>query len=116
MTDQPYMDCTRPITQVRPLRGQVLVELLPAPFQIGSISLPPQTKHRAGAGGALVRAMEKYPLLEGLVRAVNPTPGEKPEIVLGDRILCRFYAGKNLRHAGKEWKLLKLTDLEGVFV
>ena len=50
MTDQPYMDCTRPITQVRPLRGQVLVELLPAPFQIGSISLPPQTKHRAGPG------------------------------------------------------------------
>jgi co-chaperonin GroES (HSP10) len=117
MTDEPYIDCTRPITQIRPKRGQVLVELLPAPFQIGRILLPPQTKHRAGSGGSLVREMEKYPALEGLIRAFGePDPDQPFELVMGDRVLCRFYAGRNLRYRDKEWKLLKSTDIEAKFI
>ena len=117
MTDQPFIDCTRPITQIRPKRGQVLVELFPPPLKIGAFFLPSQTKHRAGAGGTLVREMEKYPALEALVRAFgDPDPAQPFELVLGDRVLVRFYAGKNLRHNGHEWKLLKGTDVEAKFI
>lgn len=116
MTEEIFIDCTLPLTNIKPFKGHVLVELLPSPTQIGSILLPAMTKARAGAGGALVKEMEKYPAQEGLCRAFGePDPEHPYEVLPGDRVLVRFYAGKQLNQPPRKFKLLKGTDIEAVF-
>lgn len=115
--NEPFIDCTVPITNIKPKRGFVLVELLAPPTQIGSVLIPAEVAFRAGAGGSIVREMEKFPAQEALVRKLGEPEENKPfEVGLGDRVMIRYYAGTNMRQPPRRYKLVKGTDIEAVFV
>lgn len=116
MNEVPFLDCTVPITSIRPFRGCVLVELLPPPNMIGYISLPWNIKARAGMG-TVVEETEKFPGQEGIVRALGPEDPQAPfEVGLGDRVVVKHYTGVNMRQSSRSFKLMKGTDIQAVFV
>lgn len=116
MTEAPFLDCTVPITDVKPFKGCVLVELLNPPEAIGYITLPPSIKARASMG-VLVGEMEKYPGQEGLVRKLGPPDPEHPfEVGLGDRVIIKYYSGTNMRQPPRSYKLVKGTDILAVYI
>jgi len=116
MNEAPFLDCTVPITEIRPFAGHVLVELLNPPTAIGYIILPASIKARASMG-VLVGEMEKFPGQEGLVRKLGlPDPEHPYEVGLGDRVIIKYYSGTNMRQPPRSYKLVKGTDILAVFI
>lgn len=116
MNEAPFLDCTVPITDIRPFSGSVLVELLDPPKAVGYITLPATIKARASMG-VLSGEMEKFPGQEGLVRKLGLADPKRPfEIGLGDRVIVKYYGGTNMNQPPKRFKLVKAADILAVFV
>ena len=114
--EPPSIDCTVPLTNIKPKRGQILVELLPSPTKIGMVELPPQIAARAGVGGALVEYMAKFPAQKAIVRKIGETDPKHPyEFVLGDTIAVKYYSGTNVNQPPRKFKMMPGREVLAVF-
>lgn len=91
--------------KIRPLTGQVLVEMLP-PESEGLIELPEQAKRKP---------------LWGIVREIGPWPktknglAELPPFSRGAKVFIQNSIGQQVgRHYGERFKLVKTTEILAV--
>ena len=107
--------------RLRPLTGQVLVEILPAEkLTAGGIEIPqrsrsPEERHEAA------RRPEPPPPVTGIVKAVGPWPKTKqglamlPEFQLGDKVLVGFHAGVQMqRSIGERLRMVRFDQVLAV--
>lgn len=112
----PFLDCTVPITTIKPFRGCALVELLAPPAVVNGVALPEPVGARAGMG-KVVDEGDKFPGQEALVRKLGePDPAHPFEVGLGDRVLVKYYSGVCMTQGQRRFKLLKGTEIQAVFV
>lgn len=96
---------------LRPLRGQCLVEILPD-TATGPIIIPETAEQRDNMG--------KLPPLRAFVRRLGPWPQKKggrcvlPEFTPGDTVIVSQYAGQKLKSLGDKFRLVKVDDVLAV--
>lgn len=93
------------MTDIRPLDNRVVMEQLPPEDKIGNIFIPDTAKEKSLRGRILVCG-------HGLV---NKDGQRLPmEVKQGDVVIYRKYAGQEIKHEGKEYLLVKETDIEAI--
>lgn len=110
------IDCRNfKLTDIRPLTGQVLVELLPPPNQSGPIVLPESFRDNFHKGTAEGPAQP----WEGLVRKLGaPEPKRPFEVVLGDRVIVSHYASEQraITEGRRRFKLVTAANILAKFI
>lgn len=98
------------MSEIRPLRGQVLVRLLPPEWWNPSGLIIPDIAQEDGFG-------EKRRPRKGLVVAIGPWKTTRqglsilPEIKPGEIVICNEYRGVKCRGWGADFRLLKIDDV-----
>lgn len=97
--------------RIRPLTGQILVEVLPPDDKTASGLFLPDVAHDRQQG-------EKAKPFKGLVVEMGPWKKTKngfgilPEFGIGHRVLCSPYAGTQIgRHLGERLQLVRTEDV-----
>lgn len=106
---------------IRPLTGQVLVELQPLPTTTsGGIEIPERNRSPEEVEATHLNPEKPKPLV-GIVRAIGKWPPLKngmlrlPEFGLGARVLVYFNAGTPLqRDSGGKLRLVRLDEVLAV--
>ena len=89
------------ITNIRPKRGDVLVELQRV-THVNGIHLPEQA--------------QAYPI-DAIVRRLGPEDKKRPyEFVKGDRVIVGQHTGTVVNEGPRQLKILKGTQVMGVYV
>jgi co-chaperonin GroES (HSP10) len=106
---------------IRPLIGQVLVEMLPPEAQSsGGIIFPERHRSPAELTEAHDPSICKEPPSQAIVRAIGPWPQKNgksvlPEFGLGARVVISAYSGQKLRRGiGENFKLVNTEDVLAV--
>ena len=100
------------MTNIVPLPGQVLVEILPNANTIGAVVLPEGVEIRDTSG--------KLPCVRGVVRRLGRWPQKPnglavlPEFSPGATVLVSQYVGQKLHRLGDKFRLVPLKDVLAV--
>lgn len=111
--------------KVKPLTGQVLIEVLPAPdTSDGGVALPPD----ASLSPEVVQEQSRNPEKPsknniGIVREIGPWPklrngmARMPEYGLGARVLFNPWRGTAMqRNIGERFRMVRQEDVLAIFV
>ena len=111
------MDCTTyTVSNVRPFKGCVLVELLQDQRQMtpSLIAWPESVSNKAGCGRVAEEGRQSPPV-ECLVRKIGHN-FLCDEIWLGDRVIIHRHAGRQINEVGKQFRLVKASEILAKFV
>ena len=97
---------------ILPLRGQVLIEILPNADTIGGVAIPENVEIRDARG--------KLPPVRGRVHRLGTWPQKKnglcnlPDFSPGDTVLISQYSGQKLHSLGYRCRLVRVEDVLAV--
>lgn len=121
--DVPKWNCKVPFEQwkIKPLTGQVLVELEPiAHTTAGGIEIPERNRSPEEVQATHLRPEKPKPLV-GIVKAIGRWPVLKngmaqiPEFGIGARVVFSFNAGTGLqRDVSRKLRLVRFADVLAV--
>jgi co-chaperonin GroES (HSP10) len=106
---------------IKPLTGQVLVEMLPPETEsAGGIVFPQRSRSPEELTQAHDPSICKEPPAQAVVRAIGPWPQKNgkcvlPEFGIGARVVVSAYSGQKLRRGiGENFKLVNTEDVLAV--
>lgn len=110
------IDCrTYEISNIRPLAGEVLVEILEPTVTAGGIHIP-ETFPRYLEDLERVKALDPPQAQEAIIRKIGPANGAPPDFVLGDRVIVDRRSGRTVNQPPRCLKLVRQWDVLAKFV
>lgn len=107
------MNCTTyQVSNIRPLPGEVLLEILEPTMTAGGIHLSQTYLRDPGDEPRMPDHPQSH---EAIVRKINPRDGKEIGFVIGDRVLVDRRSGHRIHQAPRALKLVPVDKVLAVF-
>lgn len=109
------IDCTTyKVSNIVPLRGQVLIEIVEPTVSPGGIAFPETYAHYIDEDAA--PRLDQPTHQEAIVRRIGWINENPFDFGIGDRVIVRRGAGRTVNQPPRRLKLVRAEDLLAVFV
>lgn len=101
------------MTKIRPLPGYVLIEPLDEDeTTAGGLALPEKAKEKP-MKGKVIKIGEELAYRDKQTNLLLSEP--RPKVKEGNKVIFHRWSGQDVRDGNKEYKLVKFSDLMGVY-